>query len=66
MQKTKIFVDNHHSKVTQELNEFIDDNQIQILDLQFDVAMDTENDEMYFSIMIFYETTGAVKKAKTI
>lgn len=64
MTLTKIFVSNHHDTLSESINDFINLYSINILDIKYSMAMDTENDEMYYSAFIMYEQT--VGKPKSI
>ena len=55
--KVKIFDENHEKDLEQAINDFLDDNDIDVIDIKYQVAISVFSEEQVFcfSAMIIYE-----------
>ena len=55
--KVKIFDENHEKDLEQSINDFLDDNDIDVVDIKYQVAISVFSEEQVFcfSAMIIYE-----------
>lgn len=55
MNKSKIFVTNHYKELEGEINDWMKDNAVFITDVNYTMAFNLENNEMYYSAFLLYE-----------
>lgn len=55
MTKTKIFVANHNKQLESDLNKWLEENFVYITDVNYSMAFNLENNEMYYSAFLMYE-----------
>lgn len=53
-QKVKSFVSNHHAVLDKEVNEWLLSENCHVEQMIYQMSFDPENDEMYYSVLIFY------------
>ena len=55
--KVKIFDENHEKDLEQSINEFLDTNDIEVIDIKYQVSISVFSEEQVFcfSAMIIYE-----------
>ena len=55
--KVKIFDEGHEIDLEQQINEFLDNNDIEVIDIKYQVSISMfSNDQVFcFSAMIIYE-----------
>lgn len=54
--KIKTFVSSHNLVLEDEVNQWLDLNDdVDCLNIQYQMTFDEENDEMYYSVVIFYQ-----------
>lgn len=55
--KVKIFDENHEKDLEQSINEFLDNEDINVIDIKYQVALSVFSEEQVFcfSAMIIYE-----------